>query len=275
MKINMQFENINLIFDENRILKEQEETASHFHIYYEFQFILGGSCIIGNDNSAHIAKTGDLVIIPPHVVHYVRPHDMFSRYVMAVRISKAGNNPKNKDYEKLISRLSSLDSITLINTDCTDLIKEGLRHLNSESTFNNLYTGHFLMMLLSKATDSIGSSQSEKATENGYFPEIIIDRYISDTKGNPNASLCELAEKLNLSTKQTERIVYNLTGTTLKKLILRQRMNIALELLKTTSLPVSEIAIKCGYNSYDVFFKAFVKYYNAKPSFFRKNNEDF
>ena len=268
MRINMQFDDIKVTFDADNFPDSCEETISHFHIYYEFQFILSGSCIIGNDTSAHIAKTGDLVIIPPHAVHYVRPHDSFSRYVMAVRISKSGDGKKNR-YGKIASRLNTLSSITVINADCTDLIKEGLRHIAPDGSLNELYTGHFLMMLLLKATDLIGTAHLETESADGYFPEIIIDRYISDTEGNPNASLCELAEKLNLSTKQTERIVYNLTGTTLKKLILRQRMNIALELLKTTTLPVSEIAIKSGYNSYDVFFKAFSKYYGKSPKEFR------
>ena len=260
----MELEDIKVTFDADNFSDCCEETVSHFHIYYEFQFILGGSCIIGNDTSAHIAKTGDLVIIPPHAVHYVRPHDVFSRYVMAVRISKTGNRKKT-GYDTIISRLDKLSSITVINSDCTDLIKEGVRLLTPESSLGELYTGHFLMMLLLKATDLIGSAQSENKPEGGYFPEIIIDRYISDAEGNPNASLGELAERLNLSTKQTERLIYNLTGTTLKKLILRQRMSIALELLKTTSLPIAEIAIKCGYNSYDVFFKAFSKYYGKSP----------
>lgn len=268
MRINLQFDDIKLTFDADNFPDSCEETISHFHIYYEFQFILGGSCIIGNDTSAHIAKTGDLVIIPPNAVHYVRPHDAFSRYVMAVRISKSDGRKKN-EYDKIISRLDKLSSVTVINADCTELIKEGTRHILPESDSGKLYSGHFLMMLLLKATDLIGSAQSENTPQDGYFPEIIIDRYISDAEGNPNASLGELAEALNLSTKQTERLIYNLTGTTLKKLILRQRMNIALELLKTTSLPVFEIAIKCGYNSYDVFFKAFSKYYGQSPKEFR------
>ena len=93
----------------------------------------------------------------------------------------------------------------------------------------------------------------------------LIEKHYKDS-----VSLEVIAEELNLSVRQTSRIIRATTGHTLGELILEKRMADARVLLENGSLTVSEISTRVGYNSLTSFYGAFKKYYGVLPKEYRK-----
>lgn len=263
--------NEKVTFYTDPLLNPCEEALSHFHIYYEIHFIISGSCTIGNESFHQIVRKNDIVIVPPHVIHYVKSFEnSFSRYILSITFSQSDLKEKDPEYEKLFTQLNSLSSITIVNGNCDYIISEIRKYHTGNSPYRDSLLKNLFTLLLLKVGDSLNShSAPDISSAVGYFPELTIDLYFSKAPCPPNANLTELANLLNMSNKQTERLLQQLSGTTFKKLLLKQRMSVAMELIQTTTMPFSQIAAYSGYNSYDVFYKAFTKYYHKSPTAFK------
>ena len=60
------------------------------------------------------------------------------------------------------------------------------------------------------------------------------------------------------------------TGLTPTKYIIRQRMQMACELLDTSSLSIKEISSMCGYSNFNFFARVFRSFFGISPSEYRK-----
>jgi two-component system response regulator YesN len=98
----------------------------------------------------------------------------------------------------------------------------------------------------------------------------LIEEYISNFF-HFSDGLSGLASQLYLSERQTRRIVKQFFGEEYKTLIIKQRMETAQILLKTSNLSLDQIAEKVGYKSYSGFHMAFVKAFGVTPGDYRKN----
>lgn len=72
-----------------------------------------------------------------------------------------------------------------------------------------------------------------------------------------DVALSDLAKELNLSEKQTERLVKEYTGNTFRQEISYRKIQAAKHLLVAEDITLSEAASQVGYQSYSGFWKAF------------------
>lgn len=77
-----------------------------------------------------------------------------------------------------------------------------------------------------------------------------------------------LAQEFHLS-ESTLRRRLEQSGTTLAALVREVRLEIALGLLQTTTLPVGEVAQRCGWESHSRFSAAFLERWGVSPSVVR------
>ena len=82
-------------------------------------------------------------------------------------------------------------------------------------------------------------------------------------------SLCTLSDKLHLNPSYLSRRFKSLSGKNLTEAILELRVKKACELLKNTSLKISEIAPMVGYETAANFSKVFKKMMNITPREYR------
>lgn len=76
----------------------------------------------------------------------------------------------------------------------------------------------------------------------------------------------QLARLAGVSVRQLERLFRSKLGYTIKEHYLRLRLDRARALLTETSLPVSEVAIACGFVSASHFADAFRRRYDVSPT---------
>ncbi|MDO4443927.1 MAG: response regulator [Bacillota bacterium] len=82
-------------------------------------------------------------------------------------------------------------------------------------------------------------------------------------------SLCTLSDKLHLNASYLSRRFKELVGKNLRDVILEMRMEKACELLRDTSIPVSEISLMVGYETKANFSKVFKKVMKQTPREYR------
>lgn len=79
----------------------------------------------------------------------------------------------------------------------------------------------------------------------------------------------ELAEQLCVSTRQLDRILYQLYGMSFQEKITHTKMDRAAWLLRTSDKKIDEIAEAIGYASEAAFYQAFRKYFHITPKKYR------
>ena len=83
-----------------------------------------------------------------------------------------------------------------------------------------------------------------------------------------------LADVFCMSQRHFSRRVKQLTGLDVTHFIRSRRILKAVQLLKNTELPISEIYIKCGFESANYFTRVFHKQMGMTPTQYRKQENN-
>ncbi|MEN8798140.1 MAG: AraC family transcriptional regulator, partial [Flavobacteriaceae bacterium] len=88
---------------------------------------------------------------------------------------------------------------------------------------------------------------------------------ILENLANEQFGVSELAEAMNMSRSSLLRKVKKHTKLSASRFIRQVRLKKGMEMLKTTSLTVSEISYNVGFGSSSYFIKCFREYYGHPP----------
>lgn len=129
-----------------------------------------------------------------------------------------------------------------------------------------------LIMLQKLHLDNISEDYEIKYKNSNYNLEKVLE-YIHTNYSN-KITISELVEKFNINRTTLNQQFSQLTGSSTISYLIKHRVRIANNLLKDTSLPVSEICIKVGFEDISNFNKSFKKFYGMTPTNFRKKFGD-
>lgn len=82
-------------------------------------------------------------------------------------------------------------------------------------------------------------------------------------------SVSRMAEVCFLSESHFRRLFTEVMEESPKNYLMRCKMERAAALLKEGELTVTEIALRCGFQSHSTFYREFCKYYGCNPSEYR------
>ncbi len=92
-----------------------------------------------------------------------------------------------------------------------------------------------------------------------------LNAVVEQNIANEQFGVSELADALNMSRSNLLRKVKKTTNLSVSQLISQVRLQRGMELLRTTSLNVSEVSHRVGFNSTSYFIKCFREYYGYPP----------
>ena len=121
---------------------------------------------------------------------------------------------------------------------------------------------HKLCTIRQKVIKTVRQTLSDRAKE---YVEAHLEEHLSNE---------QIAKALFLNGDYLSRVFRKETGTTLAEYISQRRIERAKELLLTTAIPVSEIALTVGFSSFSYFTKVFKKRTGMEPLKFRKMRND-
>jgi AraC-like DNA-binding protein len=101
--------------------------------------------------------------------------------------------------------------------------------------------------------------------------ERVADHYLDHCyKRKTAARVSELATYLGVSTPYLSRIAPQIAGMTLRDFLRVKQLERAEQLLRTTPLPVHDIALRCGFGTTATFYRWFRSAYETTPAAFRE-----
>ena len=246
-------------------------TNSHDHLHFELHFILSGKVLFSVNDKSIIAGSDETVIIPPSVTHNVEDFEGCERFCITFQIKRINTPDPDMTYENMLSSWNVIKELRVLKKSYTKEINKIMDFAKTNDAFHNASIKHLLALLLLDISNALLPSKSNTTTrvdeiDEQFYCSKIIENCIHLYYQDSNTNITLIADILHLSTKQAERTVKKLTGMSFKQLLLKKRMLIAKELMLTSDKKLYEIAQCVGYNSYEVFYKAFCKYFNTTPT---------
>jgi len=246
----------------------------HIHPHYELFFVEQGSLRVLLTNGELLLNVNDLIVIPPNVEHLTLLTDEnSSRINLKFHIA---HNTLNSDvsFWNMLNAVFSRPYVLLQNHR---LFKETLNNLyqcmlRPDKLYERFYFHDFLVRFLSTvATQEIRTSSKSLRMESDVMRYHTISSIING-EFNRNISLEEIAKALNLSVRQTNRVIQDCYGIPFSQLILENKMRFAANLLENSSLSVSEISKQTGYASVKGFYHSFKKRFHMLPTEYRQQH---
>lgn len=94
------------------------------------------------------------------------------------------------------------------------------------------------------------------------------------TNINRNITVKEVADHIHRSPEYFTKLFKKATGMNVKDYITRKKHEIAIDLLKNSSLPVSMVALEIGYTNFSHFTQIFKSIEGVTPTAYRQKNTD-
>lgn len=254
----------------------------HFHTYFEAFYVYEGICEHEIGNEKRTLKMGDFCIIPPGVSHKISVLNQSIVIVMVLSSQVIENTFKNPTYYKdnLLSefflknlRYSSNNDYLMFHTGNDQELKDILIQMMLESTnkyqeYDAILSAYFSLFfgkLLRYYEDTIDKPSNRNPKSVAAFE---ITAYIQEHHND--VTLAKLAERYHYTPEYTSRFIKEATGKTFSDILIDSRMKHAISLLKSTSLPIAEVAYQVGYENTENFIRTFKKRYAKTPSTYRK-----
>ena len=138
-------------------------------------------------------------------------------------------------------------------------------YLNQTGSNDLLLAGKVMTFLATVVDDS------ESSLISGINETVVEAKGFIETHVSEHITLEDIASAVNLSPNYLHTVFKNLVGVTPRDYLIEKRLSLACELLSTTSLPLSDIAERCGFCNQQYLSQLFTKRYSMTPTSYRRN----
>lgn len=266
-----------------QIIKQESNSSkpvfySHWHEQLEILYFIKGTAIIQCNMTSYEVKAGDLIIVNSNELHSgFNPGNYLAYYCFNVDTSLIHSSYIDTCEMKYIAPIECnliMFENKLDNDDeITECIRRVLQEYEKKETAYELVIKscvyRMLALLIRKHISKVVTQEEyEKNVKNlerlsrvfSYIEENFTERIYMD-------SLCSMT---GLSSYYFCRIFKKVTGKTTNEYINSLRINKAENLLKSSNMNITEIAMETGFNDINYFSRIFKKYKKIAPSQVRK-----
>lgn len=246
----------------------------HQHPFYEIFFFLSGNVNYIIEGKTYILRPGDILLTSNLDIHRpdVRPGKPYERIVIWLE-DDFFDHLKDFYGEDLTSCFTdaALKEYRLIRPDEQDIlhlkqlctqISQAKRSKEIGSTaLASAYLTEFLVHV-SRAYYHTPASIQHDVTENEKVNQVV--QYINENL-TEDFSLDELASRFYTSKYYLSRQFKQFTGLSIYQYIMKKRLIISRNMLRS-GCSVMEACMRCGFNDYSNYLKAFKREFQMNPS---------
>lgn len=264
---------LNIVFE--RFLRSMPR-HSHGNNSYEIHYIPYGHGKVNIDDQIYNITPNTLYMTGPHVEHEQIPlkNDPMAEYCIYFKLQK-NNTHIQPEVDTVAYKFEKTHF--WFGQDTQELYP-----LMQQIFFEleHRYTGYMILVeaLLQQCVVKIVRNYEYKAQSKVHFsPSNLVDsKYIIVEEcflyEYETITLENLAERLGLSVRQTERFLKDYYGRTFLQKKTEAKMSMAKIYLNDETINISEISDRLNYSSIQHFSYAFKQYYGISPSNYRKKN---
>ncbi len=252
---------------------------------YRMLYVTSGDGMMRVDDREYALGAGTLLVWRPGVPYKFLPSEE-GMMVYAINFDMTGHYSREKhlpivpdvagefDREQIVEIADFSDAPRLNDTvyiPCDTELEKYFYNIDNaflaRKNFSPVYIKGQFLMLIYKILGHLVTDDTNKITVgNG-----LIDAMIAYIKENYSREISnkKMGESFNFHPAHINRIFLKNTGCSLHRYIIIYRLNIALNLLQTTSGSIAEICLRVGFKDPNYFSRCFKRYFGTSPSSYR------
>lgn len=256
--------------------EEPEDYPPHWHLPGEIISPLVSTYQVTVAGETMVLHPGDVLVIGSSELHSIQAPPEGVRYILNVDFSLFDHIP---DLTFLVSILQPYYLVShAAAPQLSSHLSQLLRDIEEEYASDQVYRDGEICSLLLHFFTQVGrhAVNLEKlqslAPQKEYADRFV---YICDYINNhctENLSLEQISEQAEFSKYYFSRLFREVTGTTCHNYVLRRRILYAKNLLADSSLSITEVSLRAGFNSLATFNRIFKKHLGCTPSEYRQLN---
>lgn len=270
----MQTKDFELFYYSDRHLKQ---VKNHTHTYYEFYFFLEGKVVMEIDGRPYALTYGDVILIPPGIVHHAsitendRPYRRFVFWISREYFdSLTACDPA---YAYLLHRAQTeqkyifhndMIAFHAIQSKVFGLIEEMQAARFGKAEKISLYTRDLILQLNRVAYEKEHPKQQKG--EQTLYQNLIsyIDEHLDE-----DLSLDALAKHFFVSKYYIAHLCKDNIGYSLHQYILKKRLDACKNAI-SGGAGIGSVFLLYGFKDYSSFYRAFKKEYGMSPKEYRQ-----
>ena len=240
----------------------------HFHNEYELYFLLSGSRLFYINDKIYPISGGSLAFVDGETMHRSfsdcgAPH---MRFVICVKKTLL-----KKQYPE-ISEVFSGGGCFSLDADTQKIFWHLLNDILRECESDYQLRDDAIRSLVTRVfIEFYRLFQSSEIEINSCPPEISDIISFINSRYSEKFSLADISSQCGISVSRLTRLFKSATGYTVVEFTNNLRIKKAAELIKSTRLPIFEIALRTGFQSFSYFGKLFTACYGISPLKYRKS----
>lgn len=255
---------------------------SHWHEELEILYIVDGSMLLQVDLQSFIVNKGDIIIIPPNLIHGAScynnsPCKFYAIVFHPSLISSVFNDAIQQNYLEPFF-IKTNRKFHYINSKAEEHTKT-LSYITSIIEIFNLKTFGFELLIKAYILQmfyiiiQFHSIENSKLKSEDVITTLRIKKiltFLEENYHNP-FSLSDWAESISLSKEQFCRIFKKHFNNTPIEYLINYRISKAVDLLINSNLSITDIAFETGFESSNYFTIVFKNKMNSAPREYRNN----
>ncbi len=255
----------------------------HRHDCFEITYVYRGKCELGFESETRTMTEGEMCIMAPGGWHRLRiPSASCIVFLITIRKSTfqetffrlLTQNNLLADFFRMVLYSEKHVNYLLFFTGNTPMIRRIVQDIVTNSVNQDDYSNELLISYVNIFFGHVlrNFSKSIQYYNSGQDNDVpLMLQYIR--RNYQQLSLSQLAELFHYNVSYLSVMLKKNTGKNFSQIINEIRMDKAKELLAATTLRVSAVAERTGFQSPDAFTKVFQKHFGETPSDFRKRQE--
>lgn len=249
---------------------------SHYHPYYEIYYLLSGQCSVFIHHSIYTLFPGDMVLIPPQVLHKMlyetdRPAERITVSFTAEYCRDFRQNCGEFSWNHIFSR-PKLTIPSSRQSALLPLLEQLLQEFQGIDAYSSLQTKALLFQLLTLIGRCQDDSQAPQLLDQAQTAIQEAARFIYEHY-EENITLADAALVAHMNTTYFSKKFRESTGFGFKEYLTNLRLQKAARLLSTTDISITEIAGICGFSDGNYFGDVFRRNFGISPRGYRKNQQ--
>lgn len=241
----------------------------HYHDSMEVGLCMGGSGVFYIGGGVHSFSAGDISVIAPGVVHIAQSTEEDLSAWRFVDLDPEG--VVGEGNEKLLSMALRFSGVLHPEKSESAWLVRQMLSVEQEEDFGKEKLSWLTGLLL---TDMARQAEEEGAAASGRMDGISPAVAYISMHYDETMTIEQLASLCSRSVTAFRRAFERATGRTPFEYLYEVRIKAAINLLKSSDLPVSEVAGRVGYPTLSSFNRHFRRIAGRTPSFYRGKAKD-
>ena len=251
-----------------------DDYESHFHSAVEVILPLKGEVLVTAEEAYHV-QAGEVIIIPAGCSHSLHMGEGSERELLLYEMNGVFTL---KEFSALRQMMQTPVHLTLEHPSCEQvrgIFFEIIQVHRSGSMLRNMHNYALLLEIYAILGEEYLSTSATAAERNSLQRQLsgedAFNRALDHLNKNymDDMTLDSLAAYAGFSRYTLSRMFRQHTGLTFTQYLSKRRVDMAMELLAGTKLPVTQVALQCGFNSIATFNRVFREVKGCTPTQYR------